>query len=194
MVRKYFSLLINTATVTRYSGSRLMRDESVMEHIGSVAALALFIGLDCKRIGTPINMELLLTRALVHDLEESVIGDISNPTKYHSKQITDGLNALAKDSMTDLMTNIGHNNLIEIWETQKDESLEGRILKLCDVLSVVMKLYEEVVIYSNRSLINHAFNTDKYFQMRKENETDPVLKRLIEEAISVNQQILSYGE
>jgi 5'-deoxynucleotidase YfbR-like HD superfamily hydrolase len=190
MISQLFKAAIDTATVTRYSNSKLIRDESVMEHIGSVSFMCLILGRHVRKAGYYIDMEELLTRSLLHDIEESRIGDISNPTKYHNDKLKTCLDDLAYDSMGIVLERMDSLDLLPHWINQKDQSLEGRLLKFCDVLSVLMKIYEEVIIYHNYSLIKHAKNTIKYFKNRLEFEDNPVLRTYIEEAIMINNQAI----
>ena len=190
MIRELFKISIDTATVTRYSNSKLIRDESVMEHIGSVSFMCLILGRKIKAAGYDMDMEELLTRALIHDIEESRIGDIANPTKYHNDRIKAALDFVAVEAMEIILDQINSPELLSIWDEQKDDSLEGRLLKFCDVLSVLIKIYEEVVIYHNYSLIKHAKNTIKFFNSRLHQEENPILKTYIEEAIKINNQAI----
>lgn len=190
MIRELFKISIDTATVTRYSNSKLIREESVMEHTGSVSFMCLILGRKIRAAGHAINIEDLLTRSLIHDIEESRIGDIANPTKYHNESIKSALDAVAAESMDIILNRISSNDLLPIWDQQKNSSIEGRLLKFCDVLSVLLKIYEEVIIYHNYSLIKHAKNTIHFFESRLQEETNPVLKTYIEEAIEINKQAI----
>lgn len=190
MIKELFKVSIDTATVTRYSNSKLIRDESVMEHIGSVSFICLILGRRIKSAGYDIDIEKLLTRALIHDIEESRIGDIANPTKYHNDRIKAALDSVAVEAMEIILGRINSTDLLSIWDEQKDNSLEGRLLKFCDVLSVLLKIHEEVVIYHNYSLIKHANNTIHFFKARLQEEENPILKTYIEEAIRINNQAI----
>ena len=145
MLRELFDTSIKTATVTRYSQSKLMRDESVMEHIGNVAFMCCIIG----EIHPNIDKLELLKRAILHDIEESRIGDIASPIKHDNPTLTSEIHKISHKSAERIFSDLGQPQLYETWVFSKDDTLEGRALALVDVLSVVMKIYEEVIIYHN---------------------------------------------
>jgi len=185
MLQQLFDLGIRTATVTRYSQSKLMREESVMEHTGQVALMALIIGRKCCA-----DIEKLMTRAVIHDLEESELGDIANPVKYNNENIYGAIDNLAMEIFEGISNRFDDPALHQDWLYAKDTSLEGRIVKLCDVLSVLMKLYEEVIIYHNYSLVGHSENTLKWIRQRLEEEDNQVLLEILAEARDINTHIL----
>jgi 5'-deoxynucleotidase YfbR-like HD superfamily hydrolase len=190
MLEKYFDLIVSTATVTRYSMKKLVRDESVMEHIGVVALMAMFIARDCIKAGYQVDMENLLTAALVHDLEESVIGDVPTTTKYANQQIAFELNHLSRLTIRTIMLEIDHPVLVSIWENQKNISIEGRILKLCDLFSVIMKLREEVTNYGNLSIVDITKNCCLNMGKLLEEEDVPPLRALIVEANQICKSVI----
>ena len=185
MLQQLFDIGIKTATVTRYSQSKLMREESVMEHTGQVALMALIIGRKCDA-----DIEQLMTKAVIHDLEESELGDIANPVKYDNENLYDAIDNLAKSIFRNISCRINDFYLYAYWLHAKDTSLEGRIVKLCDVLSVLMKLHEEVIIYHNYSLVGHSENTLKWIKQRLEEEDNQVLLEILAEARDINTHIL----
>lgn len=177
----------DTAVVARYSQAHLNRPENVLEHTGFVCVMCMLIGLDHG----DVDMGELMIKATVHDLEESKIGDIANPVKYANPQILKELKKIGKKAMSDISNETGIYALYDYWESSKDDSIEGKIVKLADVLAVLAKIHEEVVLYSNTSFLDYANNTLKFFREQLAIETDPVLIDLLKEAIYINKELLS---
>ena len=186
MIKNIINTCRSTAIVSRYSQSHLQRPENVLEHTGFVAVACLAIG----QLHPEVNMESLLSKAICHDLEESVIGDIINPVKYATPEITAALENLALEVIDNISIELDFPSLPILWMNSKDDSLEGRIVTIVDVISVVAKLYEEVAIYGNLSIIDYANNTKRFFTNKLQFEKDSILRGVIEEALVINNEIL----
>ncbi|RLC99272.1 MAG: hypothetical protein DRI46_09785 [Chloroflexi bacterium] len=187
MIQEIINLGRRTAIVTRYSQAHLSRPENVLEHTG-------FVCLFCMIVGSrhpSVDMGELMKKAVVHDLEESMIGDVANPVKYANKEIHTALENIGRIAITEIAHDVGFNSLPGIWARSKDETIEGRIVKIADVVSVLGKIYEEVVLYKNHSIVDYAENTMRFFVDRLEWEQDDVLKSVLIEAHTINQDILN---
>lgn len=187
MIQEVMDLSRNVAVVTRYSQAHLVRPESVLEHTGFVCVVAMMIGLEHGNV----DMGSLMMKAASHDLEESRIGDIANPVKYANESILKEVTKIGEWAMVDITNELKLPELYAIWNNSKDSTLEGRIVKLADVLSVLMKLQEEVVMYSNVSIKSYAKNTLNFFKDQLMIERDSVLIDILEEAIHINKEILT---
>ena len=185
MIRESLDLVRKVGVVTRYSMAHLNREESVLEHTGGVALLAMLIGLKCNA-----DIGELLQKAVIHDIEESQIGDIASPVKYHSVNILNGISALGNKVVMDIALELNILELVPIWFDSKDGTLEGRIVKFCDIISVLGKIHEEVVMYSNISIKNYAQNTLEGLEKLRKGETNEHLKILMDEAIEFNKELI----
>lgn len=175
------------AVVNRYSMNHLNRSESVLEHTGGVCLLSLIIGLEHG----DVDMGELLMKAAVHDLEEAKIGDIANPVKYHNASILKEIQKVGLSAIQEISNNLELPDIAEIWINSKDDTIEGRIVRLADVISVLAKIYEEAVMYSNISFVEYAHNTLAFFKEQKEVEKDAVLLDVINGAIQINEGIIN---
>jgi len=191
MLMETLTVTRKVAIVKRYSMAHLNRPESVLEHTGGVCLISMLIGLECNKVDyDAVDMGNLLMKATVHDLEESEIGDIANPVKYDNQDINDAIYIVSSKAMKKIADDLQHPILHELWETAKDQSIEGRIVKLADVLSVLAKIYEESKLYSNTSFKHYGYNTLSFFLDQDEIETNQVLLNVIKEAIQINEEIL----
>ena len=134
----------------RYSSFLRLRNENVAEHICYVALYAHLIALDMKHQypEVQIDHEKVLSRALVHDLDETISGDINRPFK----KFYPGLNDMIKRACEAMMLPILHEmttcpKVVERLHTDmrdaKDKTLEGYIIHLADFMSVVSYLISE---------------------------------------------------
>lgn len=186
MIKETIEIGLKTAVVTRYSQSHLNRRESVLEHTGFVCFICAIIGLKHP----DVDLGKLLTKATLHDIEESYIGDIANPVKYDNPDILSEVEKIGEKAMVQIEGLIGVGSLYSIWRNSKDSTLEGRIVKIADVISVVAKVYEEVVLYKNSSIKCFALNTLNFFETQQRIEKDPYLLDVINEVIEIHEIIL----
>lgn len=149
-VKESFELMNGLASIVRYSQSTLCRPESVLEHTGQVACLCLIIGKNLTSLGAEIDMGLLLEKALVHDMDETVTGDVARPTKYYSDEIKRELDNLSRESIAQIGKNINCN--MWEWVVAKD-GIEGSIVAIVDGLAVLCKAHDEIVMRGNKRII-----------------------------------------
>lgn len=157
-ILNFFSFAQGLASVQRFSSHRLANRESVLEHTGFVAIMALIVGLELD-LGS-VEMLGLMVRATVHDWEEERTGDILRPVKHSSPEmlaIFDKLKATAIDQVfTSLaMTKTATNYLSATHDHAKDGKI-GFIVDLCDKAAVVYKVYDEVLLRNNLTMVPQA--------------------------------------
>jgi len=96
-----------------------------------------------------INMDKLLSRALIHDIEEAITGDFPRPLKYWHASIAETLKKIGSQAMLSLVSTPMLDDIVDRqhwhreWRETKDASLEGRLLRFADFLSVVSFLHQE---------------------------------------------------
>lgn len=136
--------------VLRYSGSYLIRPESTADHIVSCVTLAAMMIRDLEDLGIKINKQKFIYKIAIHDLPESVTSDVIRPLKYHHKALTEEFRIAEED----MIRKAGFpEDLIQDCNNAKDESLEGCLMRIVDILQVVTKLYEEVALLGNKTVL-----------------------------------------
>ena len=141
-----FELLNQLSSVARYSRDHVHRRESVLEHIGFCALYALTL---CNRIAA-LDRKELLVRAVMHDVDEAVMGDAPRTTKYASKELAEAFKVAERKAVMKLSEKIGSLSFND-WEKAKDETLEGQAMKLIDFAAVVQKAWSEICLFGNFS-------------------------------------------
>jgi 5'-deoxynucleotidase YfbR-like HD superfamily hydrolase len=140
--------------IKRFSQTELCKTENVLEHTGMVALIALHIGESLNNEGAEINMGTLLKRALLHDIEESEIGDVARPVKYSSDAMRVMFADLERHITKTIFGNAGSYSMFSWWESAKDAmTFDGMIIKYADALSTVLKFHDEIVVRGNRSML-----------------------------------------
>ena len=158
-VVKTFSISQSMSSINRYSQINLLHPESVLEHTGFVC---LFTYLTCSEINfscqKKIDTCLALMKAVFHDVDEVVTGDIPRPTKYFSTESKQIFDKIASQGIKQIIFELDIKNqsssqeIEKLWRHSKDND-EGRIVALADLAAVVYKIWEEVILLGNRKLV-----------------------------------------
>jgi 5'-deoxynucleotidase YfbR-like HD superfamily hydrolase len=194
-----FSITQRLENLTRFSMERTSKPESVLEHVGMVALFSMAMAYE-----TGADLETVFCRAVVHDLEEVVTGDIARPTKHNSdetRQIFEDLSARAMDRIsTDLSPLFPHfaSDLEDHHRTAKDNTLEGIVISAADVLAVVFRVWDEVVVRGNRSMMRQAYTCSRQVASLKGRaclyKSSEFIYGLLEEAELLLQEAIKHDD
>jgi 5'-deoxynucleotidase YfbR-like HD superfamily hydrolase len=146
------------------------------------AQYAFFIAREMEWLGSrKIDLGLLLSRALVHDMDEAVMVDLPRPIKYADPVLKERWTALCVDTIHELERLVGVPFYKE-WLTAKDDKLEGQILALADLISVTSYVIEEIK-FGNSYMLDVLRGNIRYLQEFCAKNLANVLKDLAADAI-----------
>lgn len=126
--------------------------ESVLEHTGFVAMTCMFIADGLLAEGYNVDKGRLLSKALAHDFDEVVTGDIAKPIKYHSPALREMIAEVETENMQKITSDIGYRTLFHTWYKSKDDPT-GQIVALADTLSAVYKFHDEICRRGNLTMV-----------------------------------------
>lgn len=159
MIKEMFDLNMRLASISRYSQTHLIMKESVLEHSGSVVLFCYLISISINR---EVDLGKLLSRAIVHDFDEISTGDIPHPTKYDNPHIEMEIKKVEAKNMIAISNEIsGDDKLFNLWDEAKNDDIEGAILTIADSFSVVYKLWQETILYNNRTMVEHIISFER---------------------------------
>ena len=215
-----FNPLLKLSNVNRYSGIYLAKPENTSDHTAQVGLYALLIGNEvnkkCREFNVTfryyfenendephllqVDMGVLALKALVHDIDEASSADIPRTVKYSSEKMRDLFHELEDKSVKQVADQFDFQQLYRLWQNSKDKSVEGYIIKVADLLTVVHKTVEEVNILGNKNMLKVAVEVLE--QVKQENTKltldkvyDDVVKLVFTEiyvtAINVLQEIVN---
>lgn len=197
MLKELNKVLGKLATTNRYSDTRLINPESVLEHTGYVAMLAMFIVDELNRKGEELDALKVLKKALLHDIEEATIGDIINSTKYANNLVIEGIKQYSTDCAYNILDNLskGYENFL-LWTNSKTEK-EGLIIHLADKLAVVYKMEQEILKFGNLHLKEYMHpGLDQSLEDLKTEtiifKNENILIDIINEGINICKKISEY--
>lgn len=161
------SPLMNLDHTYRYSGTKLVESESLSQHIIDTVMLGMKI---IDEANFRADMDVLdpskyLMKAICHDLEEVITGDIPRPLKYYDKDTTSAMKHVADQVAHEFFDDQFHQSEIyyDIWNSAKEDN-EGYILKLVDTLVVVNKVLKEVSLLHNYYMLRVAHEVSQYLK------------------------------
>ena len=139
----YENPMRNLNNVTRYSGVFCMKPENDGYHTIDMMSM-------CMKIADLIEVELnddkaidrrdLIYRCYLHDMDESLMGDIQRNIKYYNNEIYESITKVVES----IMKSSFNGSIVDDIQSSKDpDSLNGLIVKMCDTLQSSMKIYEE---------------------------------------------------
>lgn len=155
------------ASLRRFSMEQLSHPESVLEHTGFVALVSLALVEEAnaiirRRRGAELNVALVLCRALVHDVDELVTGDIPRPTKYSTPMASELFDEIKRTSLDKITSEIfdsmtAFSSLLRAQHHLAKDDQEGMIVAIADVIAVVYMVWREVLLRGNMSMTRQAF-------------------------------------
>lgn len=188
--------------IHRWAISRGIRKESVADHSYYVTLYCLMIYRWWVAHGElrfsskdSINLGDLLSRAVLHDIEECQLGDIPYPVKHRSKKLHKLLCDESEEIVQDTINSwVGGYDLaeptLEVWRKAKDLSPAGKIVEFADTLSRLAYIAQEV--QSNPSFLNDVIGfpeETKRFEETKYNFIRP----LVSQFFDIVDEVFSQG-
>lgn len=156
-----FKFISEYESVKRFSRNHLVIPENLVSHVGVVSIICAYLLSKMsehyeEELFTPSECCSIMMRAVVHDMDEVITGDIVRPTKYASEEMLALIKKLEEQSIGKVIEKF---DLPDRWESdwrKAKQDLPGLIVKVADVMAVVMTCYREVHLYSNNQFIKVA--------------------------------------
>ena len=170
MKTKYFFRLLNVA---RFAGKKLDNPYSVGEHSYRVAVISMMMAdqynkeQEAKGSKDRIDTLECLRKALLHDVEESITGDVPSPVKKYGN-LREELRSASEEIMKEtILPDTPYPEMyLKMWVEDKDNET-GEVIKVADKLEGLLVSYYEVKRgnrYLDKSFASHL----KWF-VEKEN-------------------------
>ena len=139
----------------------------------------------------------MLTKATIHDIEETITGDISCPTKYWNSRITREIKDVERQAGRKVFSELDpEGDLFAFWDTSK-HGKEGFVVSLADKLAVVYKVQQETLLFSNQSMKNHVKGLESVLRELSDScnenniiDNDQIIYGIIGEALEICQTVI----
>src|SRR3989338_350171 len=132
--------------IDRYSREPLIQIENVAEHSYYVIFYSWMISNDLISKGHKIDIQKVMESAMLHDMEESVFGDLPRPIKKAYPELDSMIIDAAYSAVKNIFDKTGFYDAeypAKIWKNAMNGSLAGKIVKFSDDLDVFAYAYEE---------------------------------------------------
>jgi 5'-deoxynucleotidase YfbR-like HD superfamily hydrolase len=179
--------------VKRFSTCHVVHTENVAEHAYFVGLYSLLIGEWVSDHGQEVDMGVLLTKCLLHDVDEARTGDIHRPFKYYNDMITKALKWGAGQMFLEIIGKVVHKEASSAlgmamqWETCK-EGLEGSILAFSDFLAAFGYIWQEIDC-ANHTMFSHIESIREYLSEFNSNRYD-FMRPLVDQVSDIVQEVL----
>lgn len=147
--------------VMRYSGTPLVTPDNLADHIFETILIAL------KHKPDRISPVDVFSKALIHDLDEIITGDVPRPLKYGLPGMKEFLEEQSHSKMASLFS----PTVYQIWRESK-RGISGKIVLLSDLVSVLVEQTEEILLGSKWIIYNTAQLPDLLHKVSKDFEED----------------------
>lgn len=133
---------VRLAHIRRLSNTPVHRVENIQEHTYMVCTIAYLLAEETKGV----DSGAVLKKALFHDIEEAITGDITRQFKYHNVTFTNALDtvlpSMMKSVVKDLPTKYLQDGVEIEWEFSK-EGKGGQIVDMADSIAMLCFIHEE---------------------------------------------------
>lgn len=157
------------SNINRFSSIPVIRYENVAEHSYYVSIYSLLVGLDLIQAGANVALSSLLTKSLVHDIDESISGDFLRSFKYSDIELVKIIKKNCERLTLSIFNKYSEtpDKLYKHWLADKDASLEGCIVRIVDLLAVSIYCKSEIN-KGNKNLVYVLNETAGYIADCKE--------------------------
>ena len=139
--------------------------ESVADHSFRIALMAFVFGLQQQQQGEgSLDVQKLVTIALVHDISESIVGDIT-PHCGISKEEKNRLEVEAMQKLKHVLGDVAGETIEALWlEYENGSSREARVVKELDKLEMLLQASEYENEYKDVDLTEFYSSCDGSFK------------------------------
>lgn len=134
---------VRLAHIRRLSNTPVHRVENIQEHTYMVCTIAYLLAED---MGADVGETV--KKALFHDVEEAITGDITRQFKYCNAQFTNALNKVLPNVMSEVVNDLPTVSMKDAvyyqWKESKDDT-EGHIVDMADSIAMLCFIHEETM-------------------------------------------------
>lgn len=151
--------LLNIMNVKRFSNMPFIHNDTDCTHSFRMQLMCVILFQD----NPLVNLEKLTHKALLHDINEAGAGDVISPIKHCSPEVNAAIEAKSNDILRSWGVNEHTLNSII---NAKDDSIEGKIVSILDILDAYYSLYVEWRLQELKMLYDRADDCISYANLK----------------------------
>lgn len=140
----FLALALRQRLINRWSLMHCQQRESVLEHSAIVAMLAMLAGEIAQTMGKKVDIGVMMSHAIVHDVSEVLTGDVVTPVKKATQTLASEFASLEQEAERKIV------NTLPDWLQQRVSAYfapggyEQQLVKGCDVYAAYLKCKLEI--------------------------------------------------
>lgn len=140
-------------------GVKIYEVENVSVHILETTLISMLLVDLFREKNFIVDGEKVLKITLIHDIEEAILTDIPYPCKKYLKNLKEAKEEAAKEIFDKCASNEKEKNFyLNLWKEKDNKSIEGEIVKISDLLSMIYEHYEIRKKFKTKELDEHLKN------------------------------------
>ena len=166
-----------------YFGFKRGETDSIAAHSFNVIAIAYFLARELKYLEPKLHLdfEKILTMALIHDMGEAIMGDISFAVKVMAMEHFAGIEEKAFERLTENLSS--HEDLVELLrEYDRFASIEAKIVLFADGLDAWMQVLS---VHSTWMPAHEEYNRRTYNRLKGDEQLGDTLASLFQRASDI---------
>ena len=162
--------------ITRFNTRIKTYGESVSAHSFYVTMYVYIIGNILKKKGNLIDVECAMKKALFHDLEECMAGDILTPFKVKFEKEYETLCMTAIENILEPLDNDIKESIHDYWKEAKNR-IEGQLVEFCDDLAGYIYCDEQI---KTGNTYFYDIRDDYFSRLTAAGENNKIFKQIVE--------------
>lgn len=140
----FLALALRQRLINRWSLMHCQQRESVLEHSAIVAMLAMLAGEIAQTMGKKVDIGVMMSHAIVHDVAEVLTGDVVTPVKKATQTLASEFASLEQEAERKLIKTLPEWLQGRIETYFAPGGYEQKLVKGCDVYAAYLKCRLEI--------------------------------------------------
>lgn len=140
----FLALALRQRLINRWSLMHCQQRESVLEHSAVVALLAMLAGEIARNMGKQVDIGVMMSHAIVHDVSEVLTGDVVTPVKKATQTLASEFASLEQEAERKLVNTLPEWLQSRVSAYFAPGGYEQQLVKGCDVYAAYLKCKLEI--------------------------------------------------
>lgn len=140
----FLALALRQRLINRWSLMHCQQRETVLEHSAVVSLLALLVGEIANSMGNKVDVAVMMSHAIIHDVSEVLTGDVVTPVKKATQVLASEFASLESEAERKLINTLPASLQARIAGYFAPGGYEQKLVKGCDIYAAYLKCRLEI--------------------------------------------------